>query len=79
MVPEPYRFPLCFLKYSRFGNFTIQEFSFKWMKVMLPYKVGGGLPVVGGGGSVLTHTAGSVTSHSIAFKYVMASEPYRNT
>ncbi len=40
---------------------------------------GGGLPVVGGGGSVMTHTAGSVTTQSIAFEYVMASEPYRNT
>jgi hypothetical protein len=38
-----------------------------------------GLPVVGGGGSVMTHTAGSVTIESIAFKYVKASEPYRNT
>ena len=46
---------------------------------MLPYIVGGGLPVVGGGGSVVTHTAGSVTTQSIAFKYVMASEPYGNT
>jgi hypothetical protein len=36
---------------------------------------GGGLPVVGGGGSVMTHTAGSVTTQSIAFKYVMASKP----
>ncbi len=42
-------------------------------------KVGGGLPVVGGGGSVMTHTAGSVTTQNIAFKYVMASEPYGNT
>ncbi len=40
---------------------------------------GGELPVVGGGGSVMTHTAGSVTTQSIAFKYVMASKPYRNT
>ncbi len=32
---------------------------------MLPYKMGGGLPVVGGGGSVMTHTAGSVTTQSI--------------
>ncbi len=45
---------------------------------------GGGLPVVGDGGSVMTHihtVAGSVTvsTQSIAFKYVMASEPYRNT
>jgi hypothetical protein len=45
--------------------------GYKWTKVMLPYNVGGGLPVVGGGGSV--------TSQSIAFKYVMASEPFRNT
>ncbi len=29
---------------------------------------GGGLPVVGGGGSVMTHTAGSVTTQSIEFK-----------
>jgi hypothetical protein len=36
---------------------------------------GGRLPVVGSGGSVMTHTAGSVTTQSIAFKYVMASEP----
>jgi hypothetical protein len=40
----------------------IQEFFFKWVKVMMPYKVGRGLPVVGGGGSVMTHTAGSVTT-----------------
>jgi len=37
------------------------------------------MPVVGGGCSVMNHTAGSVTNQSIAFKYVMASEPYRNT
>ncbi len=40
---------------------------------------GGRLPAVGSWGSVMTHTAGSVTTQSIAFKYVMASEPYRNT
>ncbi len=33
----------------------------------------------GGGGNVMNHTAGSVTTQCIAFKYVMASEPYRNT
>ncbi len=33
----------------------------------------------GGGGSVVTHTAGSVTTQSIAFKYVMAFKPYRTT
>ncbi len=50
---------------------------------MLPYTGGrggkGGLPVVGGGGSLMTHSAGSVTTLSKAFKYVMASEPYRYT
>ena len=46
--------------------------------VMLPYREGGGLPVVGGGGSVMTHSAGSVTTQSISVKYVMASEPYRS-
>ncbi len=40
---------------------------------------GGGQLVVGGGGSPMTHCAGSVTTQSIAFKYVMASEPYRYT
>ncbi len=29
---------------------------------------GGGLRVVGGGGSLMTHSAGSVTSQSIALK-----------
>jgi hypothetical protein len=38
MVPEPYRFPLAIK--NRYGNLTIQEFSFKWVKVRLPYKVG---------------------------------------
>ncbi len=38
---------------------------------------GGGLHVVGVGGSLITHSAGSVATQSIAFKYVMASEPYR--
>jgi hypothetical protein len=32
-----------------------------------------------GGGSLMTHSAGSVTTQSIALKYVMASEPYRYT
>ncbi len=40
---------------------------------------GGRAACSGGWGSVVTHTAGSVTTQSIAFKYVMASEPYRNT
>ncbi len=58
----------------------IQEFSFKWVKVMLPYKVAEGCLKGGGGrggGIVMTHTAGSVTIQSIAFKYVIDSEPYR--
>jgi hypothetical protein len=29
---------------------------------------GGGLPVVGGGGSLMTHCAGSVTTQSTALK-----------
>ncbi len=40
---------------------------------------GRGLPVVGHEDSLMTHSAGSVTSQSIALKYVMASEPYRYT
>jgi hypothetical protein len=43
---------------------------------MLPYREGGGLPMVGGWGSLMTHSAGSVTTQRIAFKYVMAFEPY---
>jgi hypothetical protein len=37
---------------------------------------GGGLPVVVGGGSLMTHSPGSVTTQMKALKYVMASEPY---
>jgi hypothetical protein len=33
----------------------------------------------GGEGSQMTHSAGSVTTQSIALKYVMASEPYSYT
>jgi hypothetical protein len=40
---------------------------------MLPYK-GGEAGLHGGGGSLMTHNAGSVITHSIAFKYMMASE-----
>ena len=46
-------------------------------EVYAPIQRGGGLPVVGGGGSLMTHSAGSVTTQSIALKYVMASEPYK--
>ncbi len=35
--------------------------------------------VVGGWGSLINHSAGSVTTQRKAFKYVMASEPYRYT
>jgi hypothetical protein len=38
---------------------------------------GGGLSVVVGGVSLMTHSD-SINTQSIAFKYVMASEPYRN-
>jgi hypothetical protein len=40
-------FPLAFS--HRYGNLTILEFSSKWVKVLLPYREGGGLPVVGVG------------------------------
>jgi hypothetical protein len=39
-------------------------------------QMAGGLPVVRGGGSLMTHRAGSATTQTIAFIYVMASEPY---
>jgi hypothetical protein len=71
MVPTG--FPLAF------EHKTIKEFSSKWVKVMLPYRGGGGLPTVGGGSSLMTNSADFVTTQSIAFKYVMASEPYRYT
>ncbi len=67
-------FPLAFS--YRYGNLTILEFFSKWVKVMLPYRAGGGLPVVGDGGSLMTHSASSVTTQKKAIKYVMASEPY---
>jgi hypothetical protein len=38
---------------------------------------GVGLPVVGDEDSLINHSAGSVTTQSIALKKVMASEPYR--
>jgi hypothetical protein len=48
---------------------------------MLRYRGGGGgggwLPILVGKGSLMTHNAGSVTTHSVAFKYRMTSEPYR--
>ncbi len=34
---------------------------------------GVGLSIVGGGCSLMTHSAGSLTTQSIAFKYVMSS------
>ncbi len=62
------------------GNLTILEFSSKWVKVMLPYRGGGGgLPVLGGEESLMTHSAGSITIQSIALKQVMASDSYRYT
>ncbi len=39
----------------------------------------GGLPVMGGRGSLMTHRDGSVTTQSIALTYVMAAEPYKYT
>ncbi len=40
---------------------------------------GGRAACSGGGGSLMTHSAGSVITQKKAFKYVMASEPYRYT
>jgi hypothetical protein len=44
-------------------------------------QMGGGLPVMEGwsGGSLMTQSAGSVTTQSITFKYEMAFEQYRYT
>jgi hypothetical protein len=60
-------------------NLTILKLSSNRVKVLLPYRGGGGggLPVVGCGGSLMTHSCGSVTPQSIAFKYVKAPESYR--
>ncbi len=43
------------------------KLSSKWVKVMLPYWGGGGrgLPVVVGADRLMTHNAGSVTTHGI--------------
>ncbi len=74
MVPEPYglrSFHLLF--HIGMAILTILEFSSKWLKVILPFGGGGGLPVVGGGVGLMTQSA-SVTTQSIPFKYVMASE-----
>ncbi len=44
---------------------AILEFSFKWVKVVLPYRGGGGVvPVVGDGGSLITRSAGSMSFES---------------
>ena len=67
------------LAFEHTGNLNMLEFSSKWGKVMLPYREGGGLPAVGGGVSLMTHSAGSVTTQRTALKHVMASEPYRYT
>jgi hypothetical protein len=40
---------------------------------------GEGLHFVAGVSLMTHHSAGSVTTQSIAFKYVMTSEPYRYT
>ncbi len=77
MVPQPYGLSLCCL--HRYGKLTILEFFSKWLKVMLPYREGGGLPVMGGGVSLMTHSTGSVTTHSKTFKYMIVCEPYRYT
>jgi hypothetical protein len=40
---------------------------------------GGRAACSGGGGSLMTHSAGSLTTQRKEFKYVMAAEPYRYT
>jgi hypothetical protein len=67
------------LRFNILNFLTILEFSCKWVKVMLPYRKGEDCLYGGAGGSLMTHSAGSVTNQSTAFKYVMASEPYRYT
>jgi hypothetical protein len=72
-----------------FLNHTCVSFAvwqFNYSRVPFPMGEGfaaiqrrGGLPVIRGGGSLMTHGAGSVTTQSVAFKYVMAFEPYRYT
>jgi hypothetical protein len=47
MVPQPYSFSFDFL--HKYGDLTILKFSFKWVKVMLPYTGGGGRAVCSGG------------------------------
>jgi hypothetical protein len=51
MVPQPYRFSLCFL--HRYGNLTIVEFSSKWVKGYDAIQRERVLPVVEGGEEVV--------------------------
>jgi hypothetical protein len=47
---------------------------------MLPYRgVREGMPLVGCGGSLMTHSASSVITQSIALKYARASKKYGYT
>jgi hypothetical protein len=47
---------------------------------MLPYRGGVVLHASSGGeGILMIHSAGSVTTQSMAFRYVMTSEPYKYT
>ncbi len=62
----------------RYGNFTILKDLFQMDEGYVAKQRGRGLPV-GGGVSLMTHSAGSVTTQGKAFNYVMASEPYRYT
>jgi hypothetical protein len=62
-----------------YGNLAIQEFSSKWVMVMLPYRGGGRAACSGGWGILMTHSDGLVTIQIIAFKYVMASVNHTDT
>jgi hypothetical protein len=65
MVPQPFGFQV-----SPFFGILIEGYA---------AIQGEGAACCGGVGSLMTQDDGSVTTQSIAFKYVMASEPYRYT
>ncbi len=76
-VPQPYSFSLCFL--TQVWKFNHTRVLFQIGEGSAAIQRGRGLPDVGDGGSLITHSAGSVSTQDIVFKYVIASEPYRYT
>jgi hypothetical protein len=57
-------FPFAFQHTHRCGNIIILEFSSKWVKDMLPYREGRGLPAGGGGRVLITHSVGWLCKYS---------------